>query len=373
MAKYSFDYEFFFPNSGEGNKTIGTSQSRVEQALKCLTSPGDYIEFPDGKTCASPEELETVLDEYNHPKSVSNYSLQKINKNHLKIVDYPLTIVAFIILVLGSIYLFAGGIFPLRVICTILGLATSIYVVKKRTVSLAWQKAFNLCIICFSLILGANVMDCFDCFNSYVLKSIVGVVCIFANVVAIIAFAKMSKLVKNGWFSIVFTLIAFICFTYCLYWISRLLGVDVSGFVFVYTDLLGIRYILLAITIGLVGFGLIDISSTERQKHGKHTLVSLLVASFACALACIDDYKSYESYLEYEQNRPHYEDIVYAIEHGHIYKGMSYEQIQEVCGPAESVSRNSDGISSAFYGSDGMGSYKAHLVFSNGRLYDWHY
>ena len=362
MAKYSFDYEFFFPNTGEGNKTLGSTQSRVTQALKCLTSPGDYIELPDGKTCASPEELECVLDEYSRSKPTREFPHTK--KTKLKIVDYPLTIVAVILLVLGSIYLFAKGIFAIRVICTILGLATSIYVVKRMTVSHVWQKAFNLCIICFSLTLVVNVIDIFNSFGSDVIRFIDGIVCISANIVAIIAFAKMSKLVKNGWFSIVFTLISFICFIYCLYWTLDLLGFDVTGFIHVYRALLGIRYVLLAVAIGFIGCGLIDISSTERQKHVKHTLISLLVATVVCAWAGIDDYQLYQSILEYEESRPHYKGIHAALENGDIRYGMSYTEISNICGPADNTTKRNGVVEFAYYGN-------VQLCFEKGRFDHW--
>ena len=101
MAKYSFNYDFFFPNAEDGNGSIEFQRARVDQAIKCLITAEDYIEFPDGKKCCSVSELEQALSQYEGRKPDNKSKLKKQFS-----CDLPLVLSAIAFLIVAVVYFF---------------------------------------------------------------------------------------------------------------------------------------------------------------------------------------------------------------------------------------------------------------------------
>lgn len=62
----------------------------------------------------------------------------------------------------------------------------------------------------------------------------------------------------------------------------------------------------------------------------------------------------------------HYKSVRAALNDGSIYYGMTYNEIKEICGPADDVVMSMGEISSAFYGG-------TQLCFWNGRYHHYNY
>lgn len=61
MANYAFNYGFFFPTGEDGNDSLSSLDSRIEDALKLIQSKDDYIVFDDGVQCRTSEELKSAI------------------------------------------------------------------------------------------------------------------------------------------------------------------------------------------------------------------------------------------------------------------------------------------------------------------------
>lgn len=75
MAKYSFNYDYFFPTEKDGNVSLASVDSRIAETLKLIQSNDDIIVFEDGVQCRTSEDLKTAI--LNRIKSAGNVPEKK--------------------------------------------------------------------------------------------------------------------------------------------------------------------------------------------------------------------------------------------------------------------------------------------------------
>lgn len=64
MAKNIFTYGYFSPKDEDGNFSLCTRESRIEEAVKLIETPEDYIELDDGIKCFNKDELIAAIEEH---------------------------------------------------------------------------------------------------------------------------------------------------------------------------------------------------------------------------------------------------------------------------------------------------------------------
>lgn len=64
-----------------------------------------------------------------------------------------------------------------------------------------------------------------------------------------------------------------------------------------------------------------------------------------------------------------YKSIYTALNDGSIQEGMTYDEIKEICGPAENVSRSNGIVEYVYYPAGGYNDVQ--LCFRGGRFYKW--
>ena len=60
MAAIFFNWGFFFPNPKDGNLSLSSQESRINEAISSL-NPGDWVQLEDGTKCTTKEELIRAL------------------------------------------------------------------------------------------------------------------------------------------------------------------------------------------------------------------------------------------------------------------------------------------------------------------------
>lgn len=61
MANHNFTRMDFFPKQEDANLSFGTTEKRIEEALKCLQNANDCIELEDGTKCYNEKDLLKAL------------------------------------------------------------------------------------------------------------------------------------------------------------------------------------------------------------------------------------------------------------------------------------------------------------------------
>ena len=359
MAAYNFTKSFFFPKDEDGSISLSTIQQRIEQAMFNLKTPDDYIELEDGTKCFSREELEkAILSETKKKVKTGSPQKKKLNAN---------TIVALVVSIsflLLSIFSFITGKYAQSVlIASAIGIIFPIYLLRNKETHKEWKAPLILfiissCLFIFSIFCGFGFIV-----DDVIIQGT-------ANLFLLIGFLILFFKYKRTTFAIPCLLMTIPC----VYYIVYILLCAWSGnreyihYAFTYQSwgMLSIKYILLAIIIFLYAFQK-KFSIFKHEIKPSLPWISFVVSILIVAGWSIKEANDYESYLEYEASRPHYKGIYAALNDGSISYGMSYSEIENICGPADRISRTNGVVEFAYYGGyDGV-----QLVFKNGRYDHW--
>lgn len=359
MAAYNFTKSFFFPKDEDGSISLSTIQQRIEQAMLNIKSPEDYIELEDGTKCFTKNELEKAL--------LSEKSDKPIKKHHAKwgidkIVLLIVTILFFVLFILG---LCDSEFDTLRLIAAILGIVVPCFLLKKAKPSMQWTTFFKLTIVGSSLNLLVSILG-FAPVPGEILRALNGIGYIFFIVGCINIYRAQKKFIA----AVPFLLLIIPCVFYIVYMTMVTINFDediIVGLSIVRDEMYAIKFGLVAICSFIVFKNPAILSSSERYKYGFKSWLILLIAAALTAVWSISDYYGYQDYLEYQSSRPHYKGIHAALNDGSISYGMSYSEIENICGPADRISRTNGVVEFAYYGGyDGV-----QLVFRNGRYDHW--
>ena len=191
-----------------------------------------------------------------------------------------------------------------------------------------------------------------------------------ANLLLLIGFLILFSKHKNTIFAIPCLLMVIPCIYYIAY---VLLSAFSENGEFVHYalsyqngDMLSIKYILLAIITFFYAFQK-KFNIFNHEIKPSLSWIALVVSLLLVSVWGVIEVNDYQNHLEYEASRPHYKGIHAALNDGSISYGMSYSEIENICGPADRISRNNGVVEFAYYGGyDGV-----QLVFRNGRYDHW--
>ena len=348
MAKISFTYDFFFPREEDGNLSLQSRQQRVDQAVKCLLNSDDYIEFEDGKKCFSQSDLETILEHY----QLTGVA-QKSQKKNLRF-DIPLLIGAAVFLVLSVLFFFCnvGYVWMLLV-----GIGAIVYSLTKKGMSKSWKLPLILLLSAAILSLAGHSLSGVSFLITIISK-------ILAYGLSALSMVKLSKCIDKKVISSGCSLMAFL-FGFCaIVWILVLVHLDADIFYYAGNIVIKITYILLSALIAWLGLKKEDFTSSESHKFTKSNALGLLIALLLTGGVTLWMWQDSIAEAEYEASRPHYMRIYTALENGSIHYGMTYQEIENICGPADNLSRRNGVVEFAYYGG-------VQLCFDHGRFYQW--
>lgn len=355
MAAFNFTKSFFFPKGEDGNISFSTIQQRIEQAMLNIQTTEDYIELEDGTKCFTKSELEKALLTEKPDKHKKNPQTKwGVDKVVLLIV----AIIFFVLFILGLCDI---KLSTLRLIAAILGIIVPFFLLKNTSSSKQWATFFKLIIVCSSLNLLAST-------------PLPGEICralrVIGYIFLIVGCGKIYKAQKKFIAAVPFLLLIIPCVFYIVYMTMVTINFDDDirvGLSIVRDEMYAIKFGLVAICSFIVFINPAILSSSERYKYGFKSWLVVLIAAALTAAWSISDYYGYQDYLEYESSRPHYKGIHAALNDGSISYGMSYSEIENICGPADRISRTNGVVEFAYYGGyDGV-----QLVFRNGRYDHW--
>ena len=351
MAVFNFTKSFFFPKDEDGNISLSTVQQRIEQALLNLKTPEDYIELEDGTKCFSKNELEKALFTEKPDKHKKNPQIKWG-------VDKVVLLIVAILFFALSILCYYSGIdeSALELIAAVLGIIVPFFLLKKTSSSKQWAAFFKLIIVCSSLNLLASVIS----YTTLPEEISQAVMCI-GHIFLIVGCGKIYKAQKKFVAAVPFLLLIIPCVFYIVDMI--LMIIDIRFFRMSYA-MPAIKFGLVAICSFIVFINPAILSSSERYKYGFKSWLVLLIATALTVAWSISEYNRYQDLLEYIDSRIHYKDVREALQNGDIDYGMSYSEIENMCGPADYLSRRNGVVEHAYYGN-------VQLCFIDGRFYAW--
>lgn len=349
MGSYNYSKDFFFPKE-DGNLSFATIQQRIEQAIKCLQTSDDYILLDDGTKCYSKDELERAIISAKTTGAKKESFLAKMGKE--KVVLLSASILLF---VLSILYFFTNaGLMWFY----ILGCCFSSYLLIKKDVVKSWKIPFLLLLISAALGLLGKLFSG----NAFIVTIFFHVI---SCILAVIGLFKLSKCTENKLFSAISTATALL-FVFCgIFWVLVVFRWEELQYVMsAHNIMIKVVYILISIIMGWLSYNCEKFTSKETYCYAKPLTLAIVIA-FVLSAGLV--YYSYQDYLaeeEYESSRPHYMSIYAALNNGYIGYGMSYSEIENICGPADSLSRRNGVVEFAYYGS-------VQLCFVNGRFDHW--
>lgn len=326
---------------------------------------GNYEKFRSNGSAMSRECADDLCETYNRLAEEENeIPVTTINQDNGKKINLIKIIgLIFAFVVLTSFILLLCGVVGdriCRVIFAIIGITISLVLLKQQNLNLTWKSISKLLIWSSSLFLIGTIIQFLT-----LPYEISAVILIIANTLLILSLMRIANGQSRFILASPYVLLVVPCLYYIILSILQIFRLNMESQSTVYFSMIMAKYLLLSVCLMVFSSNNKELVITcTRRNHYKQIWIILSIAIFISAGVSFIMANQYNNLQEYEVSRPHYIGIHSALDNGYVTYGMTYSEIENVCGPADYISRSNGTVEYAYYGN-------VQLCFRGGRFNRW--